>query len=76
MLCYKRGRPPSWIEPTAHSKPVVPLGLMNNGTKEPTEKAVICRTSATPTVASFGKTKLNEMDRIQGRGAQKREQQG
>lgn len=36
---------------------------MNKDTKEPTEKVLLCRKSATPTVASFGKKKLNETEK-------------
>lgn len=53
-----------------HRKPVVPLGMMNKGTKEATEKVLLYRKSA-PTVASFGKMKLNEMEK-KGDGGQSR----
>lgn len=53
-----------------HRKPVVPLGMMNKGTKEATEKVPLYRKSA-PTVASFGKIKLNEMEK-KGEGGQSR----
>lgn len=36
---------------------------MNKDTKEPTEKVLLCRKSATPTVASFGEKKLNEIEK-------------
>lgn len=36
---------------------------MNKDTKEPTEKVLLCRKSAAPTVASFGNKKLNEMEK-------------
>lgn len=37
--------------------------MMNKDTKEPTEKVLLCRKSATPTVASFGEKKLNEIEK-------------
>jgi len=54
-----------------HRKPVVPLGLMNKGTKEPTEKVLLCRKSATPAVASFENTKLNYIEK-NGNGGESR----
>lgn len=41
---------------------MVPLGTVNKDTKEPAEKVLLCRKSATPTVASFRKMKLNEIE--------------
>lgn len=37
--------------------------MMNKDTKKPTEKVLLCRKSATPTVASFAKTKVNEIEK-------------
>lgn len=37
--------------------------MMNKDTKEPTEKVLLCRKSASPTVASFGKTELSEIEK-------------
>lgn len=37
--------------------------MMNKDTKEPAEKVLLCWKSATPTVASFGKMKLNEIEK-------------
>lgn len=42
---------------------MVLLVMMNKDTKKPTEKVLLCRKSATPTVASFAKTKVNEMEK-------------
>ena len=41
----------------------MPLGMMNKDTKEPAEKVLLCRKSAMPSVANFGKMKLNEMEK-------------
>lgn len=46
-----------------HRKPAVLLGgTMNKDTKEPSEKVLLRRKSATPTVAGFGEKGLNEIE--------------
>lgn len=44
---------------------MVPLGMMNKDTKEPAEKILLCRNSAAPTVASFRKMKLSEIQKME-----------
>lgn len=43
-------------------KPVVLLGMMNKDTKKPTEKVLLCRKPATPTVVVFAGMKVNEIE--------------
>lgn len=57
---------------------------MNKDTKKPTEKVLLCRKSATPTVANFAKTKVNEIEkygageesRVEDRQDRKRNKEG
>ena len=56
-ITIKRG-PPGWIEATASQEACGAFGgMMNKDTKEPAEKVLLCRKSATPTVAGFGEEK-------------------
>lgn len=52
---------------------------MNKDTKEPTEKVLLCRKSATPTVASNRETELSEIEKNgdggESRGGEQRRQE-